>query len=199
MDGQWAVVVGAGLGAGGAAVGALTTWVSTRLQTRTQLSVAELQYAAQERVEATARRRAAYADLVLSVDTVRRQMRIVRQRVEEGADDDVLRPDRAAVHDRIREMQAAEWVLRLMLSDEEQAAVTELTDAVYASHDALGEDVDAWLTAAGPGRPREPGDALRFGRTTAALQSQMMSFASSAHSRLYAPGPDRAGQVPPRS
>ncbi|MFE2055307.1 MULTISPECIES: hypothetical protein [unclassified Streptomyces] len=196
MDGQWAVVVGAGLGAGGAAVGALTGWVSTRLQTRTQLSVAQLQYAAQERAEAVTRRRAAYEDLVLRVDTVRRQMRIVRQRVREGADEDVLTADRAAVHDRIRDMQAAEWVLRLMLADEEQAAVSELTDAVYASHDALGEDVDAWLTTAEPGSPRGPGDAPRFGRTTAALQSQMMSFASGAHSRLYAHGPDGVGQMP---
>ncbi|MFK0185909.1 hypothetical protein ACIQV1_17015 [Streptomyces rubiginosohelvolus] len=186
MDGQWAVVVGAALGASGAVVGAFTTWVSARLQTRVQLKVAELQHTATQNAETIGRKRAACSDLVLAVDSVRRQMRKVRQHMQEAADDDpALRAEQAAVHERIREVQAAEWVLRLMLSDEEQPAVTELTDAMYASHEALMADVDAWLAAARPGEQREPSDAPRFGGTTAELQARMMSFASSAHKRLY--------------
>lgn len=56
---------------------------------------------------------------------------------------------------------------------------------MYVSHEALMADVDAWLTGTQPGRRREPSDAPRSGGTTAALQAQMMSFASSAHARLY--------------
>ncbi|MEU2903629.1 hypothetical protein ABZ771_12215 [Streptomyces globisporus] len=186
MDGQWAVVVGAALGASGAVVGAFTTWVSARLQTRVQLKVAELQHTAAQTAETIGRKRAACSELVLSVDSVRRQMRKVRRHLQEASDDDpVLRTEQAAVHERIREAQAAEWVLRLMLSDEEQLTVTELTDAMYASHEALMADVDAWLAAARPGERREPSDAPRFGGTTAELQARMMSFASSAHKRLY--------------
>ncbi|MFD5986313.1 hypothetical protein [Streptomyces cyaneofuscatus] len=186
MDGQWAVVVGAALGASGAVIGALTTWVSARLQTRVQLKVAQLQQTATQTAETINRKRAAYSDLVLAVDTVRRQMRRVRQHLQAAPEDDSeLRTEQAAVHDRIREVQAAEWVLRLMLSDEEQAAVTELTDAMYVSHKALMADVEAWLAHAQPGQRREPSDAPRFSGTTAALQAQMMSFAGSAHDRLY--------------
>ncbi|MFZ3470846.1 hypothetical protein ACODT3_22405 [Streptomyces sp. 4.24] len=189
MDGQWAVVVGAGLGASGAVVGALTTWASSRLQARSQLNVARLQHGAAHDAETTARKRAAYSDLVLSVDTARRQMRIVRQHVR-GAlgTDGELQTDRDAVHDRIREMQAAEWVLRLMLSDDEQAAVTGLTNAVYTTHQALIDDVDEWLERASASGVREPLDAIRYSRTTAALQAQMMAFAGIAHARLYAQG-----------
>ncbi|MFI2469010.1 hypothetical protein ACH475_22015 [Streptomyces globisporus] len=186
MDGQWAVVVGAALGASGAVVGAFTTWVSARLQTRVQLRVAELQHTAAQTAETIGRKRAACSDLVLAVDSVRRQMRKVRRHLREASDDDpALRAEQAAVHERIREAQAAEWVLRLMLSDEEQLTVTELTDAMYASHEALMADVDAWLATARPGEPREPSDAPRFSGTTAAMQSRMMSFASNAHDRLY--------------
>lgn len=203
MDGQWAVVVGAALGASGAVVGAFTTWVSARLQTRVQLRVAELQHTAAQTAETIGRKRAAYSDLVLAVDTVRRQMRKVRRHLQEASDDDsALRAEQAAVHERIREAQAAEWVLRLMLSDEEQLAVTGVFNAMYVCHEALMADVDTWLATTRPGERREPSDAPRFGGTTAALQARMMSFASSAHDRLYShslPGTARpAPQVEPR-
>ncbi|MGW6707786.1 hypothetical protein ACWGDE_23260 [Streptomyces sp. NPDC054956] len=193
MDGQWAVVVGAGLGAGGAMVGALTTWASSRLQARSQLNVARLQHGAAHDAETIARKRAAYSDLVLSVDTARRQMRIVRQHVQ-GAlgTDGELQDKRDAVHDRIREMQAAEWVLRLMLPDDEQAAVTALANAVYSSHQALIDDVDEWLERTPAGGVREPWDTTRYPRAASALQEQMMTFAGIAHARLYAPFGTRA-------
>ncbi|MET7366142.1 hypothetical protein ABZS61_09975 [Streptomyces sp. NPDC005566] len=194
MDGQWAVVVGAGLGASGAIVGALTTWASSRLQARSQVNVVRLQHSAAHDAETIARKRAAYSDLVLSVDTVRRQMRIVRQHVQgtPGTDSE-LQAERDAVHDRIREMQAAEWVLRLMLSDDEQAAVTGLVDAVYTAHQALVEDVEEWLESTPTSGMREPGDTTRYRRTTAAVQAQMMAFAGIAHARLYARGAREAG------
>ncbi|NNJ03430.1 hypothetical protein HHX38_04660 [Streptomyces sp. PKU-MA01144] len=187
MDGQWAVVVGAALGASGAVVGALTSWASARLQARAHVNVARLQQSAAHDAETTARRRAAYSDLILSVDTARRQMRIVRQHVcTADPGDDELQTKQATVHDRIREMQAAEWVLRLMLSDDEQAAVTDLTNAVYASHHALIEDVDEWLQQASADGARTPSGTPRYDGKTSALQAQMMSFAGSAHARLYA-------------
>lgn len=189
MDGQWAVVVGAGLGASGAIVGALTTWASARVSARGQLNVARLQLVSQQEAETIARKRAAYADLILCVDTVRRQMRIVRQYVQasRGADDD-LEAKRAAVHDRIRETQAAEWVLRLMLAEDEQAAVTDLINAIYTCHLALIEDVDEWLAHGEPEGTREPADTLRYRETTGALQAQMLDFAGKVHERLYRPG-----------
>ncbi|WP_329210163.1 hypothetical protein OG257_22670 [Streptomyces sp. NBC_00683] len=199
MDGQWAVVVGAGLGASGAIVGALTTWASSRLQARSQLNVVRLQHGAAHDAETIARKRAAYSDLVLSVDTVRRQMRIVRQHVQGtlGTDSE-LQTKRDAVHDRIREMQAAEWVLRLMLSDDEQAAVTGLANAVYTAHHALIEDVDEWLERTPASGIREAQDTSRYSHTTAALQAQMMMFAGIAHSRLYAQGVLEAGTTAQR-
>lgn len=192
MNGQWAVIVGAALGASGAVVVALTTWAGARLQTRAQVEVAQLQLVAQREAEAVARKRAAYAALVLAVDDVRRQMRIVRQHVVADGDvrgtDAELAEKRGGVHERIREMQAAEWVLRLMLPEAEQRAVTELADAVYAAHQALIDDVDAWLRSGGPdGGPRLPGDAVRYRATTGPLQARMLGFASSAHAQLYAP------------
>jgi hypothetical protein len=188
MDGQWAVVVGAGLGASGAVVGALTTWASARLQSRSHLNIARLQHESAQYVETIDRKRTACAELVLSVDTVRRQMRVVRQQIEgaDGSDDD-FRGKRDAVHDRIREMQAAEWVLRLMLSVDEQDSVSQLLDAVYASHHALIQDGDEWLTQSFDGSGRPPGQTERFASTTAVLQSQMMKFAQLVHSRLYSP------------
>ncbi|MDI9886516.1 hypothetical protein QMZ92_19580 [Streptomyces sp. HNM0645] len=187
MDGQWAVVVGAALGASGAVVGALTSWASARLQARAHVNVARLQQSAAHDAETTARRRAAYSDLILSVDTARRHMRMVRQHVlAPGPGGDELETRQAAVHDRIREMQAAEWVLRLMLPDDEQAAVTELTNAVYASHQALIEDVDEWLEQASVDGARAPGGTPRYEGRASELQAQMMSFAGAAHARLYA-------------
>ncbi|GAB2942196.1 hypothetical protein [Streptomyces sp. NPDC058869] len=186
MDGQWAVVVGAALGASGAVVGAITSWAGAGLQARAHVEVAQLQQSAAHAAETTARRRAAYSDLILSVDAARRQMRIVRQHVHTSAPGvDELRAEQATVHDRIREMQAAEWVLRLMLPDDEQTAVTDLTNAVYASHHALIEDVDAWLEQAPTDGARTPSGTPRYDGKTSALQSQMMSFAGSAHARLY--------------
>ncbi|WP_458244049.1 hypothetical protein [Streptomyces sp. MAI_2237] len=188
MDGQWAVVVGAALGASGAVVGALTTWASARLQSRSHLDIARLQHESAQYVETIDRKRTACAELILSVDTVRRQMRVVRQQIE-GADGsaDVFHAKRLAVHDRIREMQAAEWVLRLMLSVDEQDSLSQLLDAVYVAHDALIHDGDEWLAQSLDGSGRPPGQTERFVSTTAPLQAQMMTFAQLVHSRLYLP------------
>ncbi|OAR27040.1 hypothetical protein A8W25_01820 [Streptomyces sp. ERV7] len=196
MDGQWAVVVGAALGAGGAIAGALTTWSSARVSARGQLDVARLQLVSQQEAETVVRKRAAYADLILSVDTVRRQMRIVRRHVQtpRGTDDD-LEAKRAAVHDRIRETQAAEWVLRLMLAEDEQAAVTHLIDAIYTCHLALIEDVDEWLARGETDGRREPADTPRYAATTGALQAQMLAFAGKVHERLYRPAGITTGQT----
>ncbi|MGW7141157.1 hypothetical protein [Streptomyces xanthophaeus] len=147
--------------------------------------MARLQHGAAHDAETIARKREACSDLVLSVDTARRQMRVVRQHVLDGlSTGSELEAKRDAVHDRIREMQAAEWVLRLMLPDDEQTAVTRLTDAVYTAHHALIEDVNEWIARGG----REPRDTTRYSDTTAELQAQMMTFAGIAHARLYAQG-----------
>ncbi|MFK8907050.1 hypothetical protein [Streptomyces sp. YS-3] len=189
MDGQWAVVVGAGLGASGAVVGALTSWAGTRLHARTQMELAQVQHDAQHDAETTAQKRAACSALILAVDNTRRQMRVVRDHLRERAGvrgtDAQLQEKRAAVHDRIREMQAAEWLLRLMLSDQEQAMVTRLTDALYATHQALIDDVEEWLLSGPPGGGREARDAERYATMTGPLQSQMMSFAGDVYARLY--------------
>ncbi|MFD9794367.1 hypothetical protein ACFWXK_25855 [Streptomyces sp. NPDC059070] len=191
MDGQWAVVVGAGLGASGAVVGALGSWAGVRLQARGQLQVARLAHAAQRDAETLARKRAAYAELILSVDNARRQMRLVRQHLGapwagRGSDAE-LAARREGVHERIRETQAAEWVLRLMLSDEEQHAVSSLMDAVYDTHQALIDDVEEWLDGTAPDARRPARDTARYAATTGALQARMMDFAGRAHARLYAP------------
>ncbi|MGW4033373.1 hypothetical protein ACWEFL_29440 [Streptomyces sp. NPDC004838] len=189
MNGQWAVVVGAGLGASGAIVGAVTAWAGTRLQARTQLNLAQAQQIAQHDIETTALRRSAHAELILSVDTCRRQMRRVRRHVQGLADgEDGLGPERAAVHERIREAQAAEWVLRLMLSEPEQQQVTDLMNAVYTSHQALIDDVDEWLDGAGPGQTPPAADTERYARAARGLQQEMMRFAGATHTRLYGPG-----------
>ncbi|MEU6703471.1 hypothetical protein [Streptomyces wuyuanensis] len=186
MDGQWAVVVGAALGASGAVVGAVTSWASARLQAGAQVDVARLQQDAAHGAETVARRRAAYEELILSVDAARRDMRVVRQHLTAPlGDDDGLEAVRARVHDRIRDMQAAEWVLRLMLADDEQAAVTDLTEAVYTSHQGLIDDVDEWLRHGPAAGERAPGETPRYSAAASALQSQMMRFAGVAHTRLY--------------
>lgn len=188
MDGQWAVVVGAALGASGAVVGALTTWASTRLQTRSHLDIAQLQHESTQNLDTVERKRDASADLVLAVDAVRRQMRAVRQHIEETPGTDVdFNLERVAVHERIREAQAAEWILRLMLASDEQESVTSLMDAMYTSHDALIKDGDDWVAQGGEGAARPPGSVARYAATTPALQAQMMQFAQLTHARLYSP------------
>lgn len=189
MDGQWAVVMGAGLGASGAIVGALTSWAGTRLQARTQLDLAQVQHDAQRDAETITQKRVACSELILAVDNARRQMRVVRDHLRETGDvqgtDAELQEKRTAVHDRIREMQAAEWVLRLMLSDQEQTAVTDLADALYETHQALIDDVEEWLISGPPGSGREACDAARYAATTGPLQSRMMSFAGDVYANLY--------------
>ncbi|GAA0612610.1 hypothetical protein [Streptomyces crystallinus] len=189
MDGQWAVVVGAGLGASGAVVGALVSWFNVRLQARVQLRAAQLEHAAQRESETIARKRSAYADLILTTDATRRQMRMVRQHMRTNwptrGTDSEFQEKRTFVHDRIREMQAAEWVLRLMLADEEQASVTDLVNAVYTTHQALIDDADAWLAGDQTEESRAARDTERYQATTQALQTEMMSFANSVHTRLY--------------
>lgn len=194
MDGQWAVVVGAGLGASGAVAGALTTWASARLQSRSQLKTALLQHESAQHAQTIDRKRAACAELVLSVDAVRRQMRVVRQHIEGTQDpDDGFRTKRDAVHDRIREMQAAEWVLRLMLAADEQQSVSQLLEAVYNAHHALIQDGDEWVARSMEGSTGPHGHTERFASTTAALQAQMMEFARLTHARLYSPALSAGG------
>lgn len=74
-----------------------------------------------------------------------------------------------------------------MLSDQEQNAVTDLTNALYTTHQALIDDVDERRRGSRHGTRREARDAERYKATTGPLQAQMMSFASNAHARLYTP------------
>ncbi|MFJ2473485.1 hypothetical protein ACIOWI_10905 [Streptomyces sp. NPDC087659] len=67
--------MGASLGASAAFVGAGTSWASARLQAGAQVDVARLQQDAALGAETVARRRAAYEELILSVDAARRDMR----------------------------------------------------------------------------------------------------------------------------
>ncbi|MFF0450744.1 hypothetical protein ACFYT4_30900 [Streptomyces sp. NPDC004609] len=188
MNSQLAVIVGAALGASGALAGSLLSWAGARLQAHTQLRLVHAQQIAQHDAETVSQMRAAHAELILGVDACRREMRMVRRHVQHPhTENGQLEAKRAAVHDRIRESQAAEWVLRLMLSREEQQGVTDLMNAVYASHQALIDDVEEWLSLTSSDGSRSAGDTERYAAAATVLQQQMMEFAKSTHARLYGP------------
>jgi hypothetical protein len=170
------------LGASGGVVAAIMGWAGARTQARTQLKATQLQVAAQHDAETIAQRRSAYITMALSVDAVRRQLRIVRRHIRmPGIADGDLVSKQAEVHSRLREMQAAEWTLRMMLSASEHDIVTELTNAVYEAHRALIEDVETWSADPAGG----PSEVARYAAAAKEVQAQMMNFAAMAHTQLY--------------